>query len=80
MTEFILYFETDLESSIIERVEYFINSQELEITFKSNGSVYRYSNVTKEIINGAMNAPSLGSYLRETVFNHPDKFPFIKNP
>lgn len=77
MTYFILHFETEQESSIIEKVEWSESNNEMEVTFH-NGNVYEYQNISKEIINKAMNAPSLGSYLKTEIFSDPVKYPFEK--
>lgn len=77
MTQFSLRFQTPRESSIIDSVEWDEETKTMTVYFV-RGDVYEYQNVTTKIINEAMNADSLGSYLRRNVFDEPKKFPFEK--
>lgn len=78
MTQFILTLETEHESSIIEKIEYFDTSNIMHVYFKSDGSIYEYHNISKEMINKIMNAPSLGSFLKKEVFAETVKYPAYK--
>lgn len=78
MTDFILNFKTEHDSSIVEKVEYFDASKIMHVYFKSDGSIYEYHNISKDMINKIMNAASVGSFLKKEVFDEKVKFPAYK--
>ncbi|MEQ8935461.1 MAG: KTSC domain-containing protein [Amphiplicatus sp.] len=55
-----------VDSSNIEAVGYDAESQTLQVEFKS-GATYQYFDVTQELFDGLMIAPSVGKYLNDHI-------------
>jgi hypothetical protein len=65
-------------SSNLQSVGYDPERKVLEVEFKDDGSIYRYSNVPKNIYDNLMQAPSHGSYFSENIKKHRELYPYVK--
>jgi len=63
-----------VNSSNLKAVQYFPESQTLDIQFHTSGT-YRYSNVPEAIHNGLMSAASHGKYFNQNI---KEKYPYKK--
>lgn len=72
-----------IESSTIESIRWDATAEQLEVTFRirpnqAAKSVYVYSNINLEVINGLLNADSKGRYFHNNIKTKPDKHPCHK--
>lgn len=72
-----------IDSSTIQSVRWDAESRELEVSFKPRGrdtspTIYVYSNINLDVLNGLLIAESKGRYFHSTIKSRPEKFPFRK--
>jgi hypothetical protein len=67
-----------VESSNIEAMGHDPLTSEMDVKFKSSALPYRYANVSEEVYQRIITAPSVGSAFIELVRNHPELYPFTK--
>lgn len=56
----------DVSSSMINRVKYDLESENLDLQF-SNGTIYTYSNVPEDEYQGLVGSASVGSYFHNNI-------------
>lgn len=67
----------DVDSSQISQMGHDPVSKVMRVAFK-NGAAYRYQNVSEELYNSIIDAPSVGKALNENIKKFPEAFPFSK--
>lgn len=67
----------DVDSSQISQMGHDLVSKVMRVAFK-NGAAYRYQNVSEELYNSIIDAPSVGSAFSAQIKKFPEAFPFSK--
>jgi hypothetical protein len=65
-------------SSDLKSVGYDLEHKILEVEFKKDGSIYRYSNVPLRLYENLMRAESHGSYFSENIRKFPERYPYTQ--
>lgn len=74
---------TPVDSSQIASIGYDLESQSLDVEFKSwktgqPTTVYRYSNITPKMHENLVNAESIGRFFGTEIKKYPGNFPYRK--
>ena len=67
----------DVDSSQISQMGHDPVAKVMRVAFK-NGAAYRYQNVSVELYNSIIDAPSVGSAFSAQIKKFPEAFPFSK--
>lgn len=64
-----------VDSSAATDIEYDARKQILTVKF-TNGRTYEYANITPELHDQIIHAPSIGSFFNRNIVNKPTAYPF----
>ena len=67
----------EVGSRAFEAYRYDKDTNTIDIRFKAN-SMYRYENFTPDVYKEFMNAPSMGSFVIQTLVKNKEQFPYHK--